>query len=195
MAYIGMGYLVASPITSETGNNIVYGDGFVIGPAVAANLTYVINDNPDFGDDVEQDNDNGINGYNGTIEATNIEDAVFARLLGWEAVGEGDALEYESNAGAPPKMGWGYIGVKRTNGVMRYEAHWFHKAQFTQPTVRNNTKTRQIEWAHPSLTVNGIAAYLGNTVTPRWFRQKTFTTAAAAMAWLDQKANITPVTT
>lgn len=198
MAYIGMRHLVAAPVTSHTdGSAITYGAGFVIGPAVAATLNYIINDNPDYGDDVEQDNDNGINGYSGPIDATDIEDEVMAKLLGWETIGTGENAEYEASASEPPKMGWGFVRVKMKNGVRKYEAKWFHKAQFTQPTITGTTKARQIEWNHPQLNVSGIGAYIDATGKVRWFRHKTFTTEAAATAWLDGKANITstPVTT
>ena len=64
MAYIGMRNPVAAPITAYTeGSAITYGNGMILGPAVAANLTFDVADNPDYGNDVIIDNDNGINGY------------------------------------------------------------------------------------------------------------------------------------
>ena len=64
MAYIGMRYPVAAPVTSHTdGSAITYGTGFVIGNAVAANISFDVNDNPDYGDDIMIDNDTGISGY------------------------------------------------------------------------------------------------------------------------------------
>ena len=193
MSYIGMRSLVAAPVESHTdGSAITYGAGFVVGPAVAANLSYIINDNPDFGDDVEVDNDNGINGYNGTADATDIEDEIMAKLLGWETVGTGDNVEYEASDVEPPKMGWGFMRVKMHRGVRKYEAKWFHKAQFTQQTLNAATKARQIEWNHPQLNVTGIGAYIDGTGKARWFRHKTFTTEEAAREWLYAKANITP---
>ena len=195
MSYIGMRCLVAAPVQSHVdGNPITYGAGFVVGPAVAANLNYVVNDNPDFGDDVEQDNDNGINGYNGTADATDIEDATMAKLLGWETVPETED-EYEGTDAQPPKMGWGFMRVKMKNGVRKYEAKWFHKAQFTQQTITGATKARQIEWNHPQLNVNGIGAYIDGSGKARWFRHKTFTTEAAAQAWLYGRANIQSTST
>lgn len=197
MSYIGMRHLVAAPVTSYTpGSAITYGTGFVAGPAYAADLTYVVNDNPDHGDDVEVNNDNGVNGYNGTVDATDMEENVKADMLGWEKIGTTD-VEYEATDQEAPKMGWGFIRVRKKPYTKApvFEAKWFHMAQFTQQTISASTKKRQIEWNHPRLNVNGIGAYLDNTGKVRWFRQKTFDTEAAAKAWLNGKANISASTT
>ena len=197
MAYIGMRYLVAAPVTTYTeGSAITYGPGFVIGPAAAADLTYIVNDNPDSGDDVELNNDNGVNGYNGTVDSNYIEDSVTADLLGWEKIGTTD-IEYEQTDQMPPKYGWGFMRVlmKPHSSTPYYECKWHHMAQFTQQKITGSTKKRQVEWNHPQLNVNGIGAYLDNTGKARWFRHKTFNNYADAKAWLNGKAGITPATT
>ena len=81
MAAVGMLHLVAAPITSHTdGTAITYGAGFLVGPAVDASITFNYNDNPDYGEDIIQDNDNGINGYSGTLENNYINAANAAKL-------------------------------------------------------------------------------------------------------------------
>lgn len=196
--YIGMRYLVAAPIETYTeGSAITYGSGFVVGPAFAANLNYDIADNPDYGDDVELANDNGCNGYNGTVESNDIEDAIKADLLGWKAIGTTD-IEYAATDEMPPEMGWGFmrVRVKPHQKQPVYEAKWFHRAQFSEQNLTGSTKKKQIEWNHPVLNVNGLGAYLDSSGAVHWFRHKTFATYAAAKAWLDGKANIssTPAT-
>ena len=69
MAGVGMLHVVAALITShEDGSAIVYSPGFSVGPGVAADITFQTADNPDMGDDVVIDNDNGVTGYTGTME-------------------------------------------------------------------------------------------------------------------------------
>ena len=61
MAYIGMRNPKFWPVTSRVdGSAITYGNPVLIGPAVRAQVTFDIADNPDYGDDVIIDNDKGI---------------------------------------------------------------------------------------------------------------------------------------
>ena len=197
MAYIGMRYLVAAPVTAYTaGSAITYGSGFVVGPAVAANLTYQVNDNSDFGDDVELNNDIGVNGYSGTVDSNHIEDNIKANLLGWESIGTTD-IEYEQTDQEPPLHGWGFMRVllKPNSSTPYYECKWFHLARFSQQSITGSTKKRQIEWNHPQLGVNGIGAHIDSSGKAKWFRHKTFDNYADAKAWLNGKANISAATT
>lgn len=195
MSYIGVGGLVAAPVQSHTdGSPITYGTGFVVGPLARVDLGNNINDNPDFADDVEVDNDNGMNGYSGPVDSTYIEDDVMAKLLGWGTVGTGDEIAYEISDNEPPKVGWGFFRKKSHHGVWKYEGRWYHKAQFTQNNVSGATKTRTIEWQHLQLNVTGIGAYIDGTGHARWCRQKTFDTEAEVMAWLYARANIAATT-
>ena len=52
MAFVGMRYVVAAPVDTETpGTGITYGNGFVVGKAIQANLTITRNNNPLYADD------------------------------------------------------------------------------------------------------------------------------------------------
>jgi len=195
MAYIGMRSPVVAPITSHTdGSAITYGTGMVLGPAVAANLTFDVADNPDYGDDVIQDNDNGINGYSATLETNNITPEGRAMALGWQQVtGTGSTVtHYEVTDEAAPYVGWGFIRVKLFQGTRSYEAFWFHKSQFSPNGINASTKQRQIEWNHPQMSVQGMGVYIDNSGKAKYFDWMEFTTEAAALAWLKGRANITP---
>lgn len=199
MSYIGMLNPVAAPISEETaGSAITYGTGMVIGPAVAANLNLDVADNPDYGDDIIIDNDNGVNGYSGTLETNNITAAGRAALLGWTAVQDSSTppatTHYEVSDAAAPYVGWGFIRVKMFKGVKSWEAFWFHKAQFSPAAINANTKQRSIEWNHPSLNVTGMGAYLDASGKAKYFDWMEFTTLAAAKTWLYGRANYTEPT-
>ena len=190
MAYIGMRRLVAAPVTSHTdGSAITYGTGMVLGPAVAASLTFDVADNPDFGDDIIIDNDNGVNGYNATVEANNITPEGRAMVLGWEPVGT-TVTHYDITDNAAPVVGWGFIRVKMYKGVRSYEAFWFHKSQFSPNGINASTKQRQITWNHPQMSVMGMGAYIDNTGKAKYFQWMEFDTETAATTWLNSKANI-----
>ena len=123
MAGVGMKYMVAAPVQSHTdGNPITYGEGFEVGPSVAADITFNTNDNPDMGDDVVIDNDNGISGYSGSIENNFIEEAVAAKLYGWPL--DSQSNEYAITSAASPEHGFGYIKDCLDRGVWKFRAFW-----------------------------------------------------------------------
>ena len=200
MSLIGCKHLVASPVATYTeGSGITYGTGFVVGPLVAVNLSFNVADNPDFGDDVELDNDDGINGYNGTMDMNKIALENRAKLLNWKTTGTTDIVYHVTDA-MPKEHGWGYYRVMMDSGVKTVEAMWFHRAKFTQQSMSDNTKKRSIEWGHPQLAVNGIGAILDGSGDAEWFIPKVFTGVTAeadAAAWLDTKAGVpsTPAAT
>lgn len=193
MAYIGMRNPVVAPISShEDGGPITYGSGMILGPAVAANLTFDVADNPDYGDDIIIDNDNGVNGYTATLETNNITAEGRALALGWKPkTGEGDAVShYEVTGDAAPYVGWGFIRVKMFKGVRSYEAFWFHKSQFSPNGINASTKQRQVEWNHPQMSVQGMGVYLDNSGSVKYFDWMEFSSEADAQTWLFGRANI-----
>ena len=195
MAYIGMKNPVAAPITAHTdGSTITYGTGMILGPAVAANLTFDVADNPDYGDNIIIDNDNGINGYSATLETNNITAEGRAMVLGWEPVGT-TVTHYDVTDAAAPYVGWGFIRVKLFRGVKSYEAFWFHKSQFSPNGINASTKRQQIEWNHPQMNVQGMGVHLDSSGKTRFFQWMEFDTEAAAQSWLYGKANISATTT
>lgn len=194
MAYIGMRNPVIAPITAHTdGSAITYGTGMVLGPAVAANLTFDVADNPDYGDDIIIDNDNGINGYSATLETNNITPEGRAMALGWKPVGT-TVTHYDVTDAAAPYVGWGFVRVKLFRGNRSYEAFWFHKSQFSPNGINASTKQRQIEWNHPQMSVQGMGVKIDNSGETKYFQWMEFSSEPAALAWLNAKANIAATT-
>ena len=195
MAYIGMRYPVAAPVASHTdGSAISYGTGFVIGNAVAANINFDVNDNPDYGDDVMIDNDTGLSGYNGDIDVNMLSATVRASLLGWDSVSSGTpaaVTHYEVSDETTPQMGFGFIHIGMLAGVKSYEAYWFHQCRFTQNNIAASTKKKQIEWNHPKLNFTGEGVYIDSSGKAKFFDWMSFDSEASAKAWLKTKAGIT----
>lgn len=191
MAGIGMLHMVAAPITNyEEGSAITYGTGFRVGPSVAADLSFQSNDNPDMGDDVVIDNDNGITGYSGTVENNFIDEANAAKLYGWEQ--DTQTQEYSITDAPSPYFGFGYVKKCLDKGTLRFRAFWFHRAQFQIGSYMNGrTKPRnQTEWQHDTSNITGHGAILDSTGKARYVIPKTFASMSEATAWLDGKAGL-----
>lgn len=187
---IGMQYAVAAPITNETdGQSVTYGTGFVVGNAVAASITWNRTDNSHYGDDVEDARDNSIT--SGDIEFTNsgISETVRSALLGDEKVGSTE--EYEMGVDATPQVGFGYVRVIRKSGAIVYQGVWLHKVQFGENTINDNTKGESIEWGETVLNGRIMAVKNNAQLKPRVMAHQEFSTLAAAVAYLNGKANIT----
>lgn len=193
MAYIGLRYPVAAPITAETeGAEPTYGTGFVVGKAIQANLTINRNSNPLYGDDAIAEDDNGITGMSIELGTDDLEDEVTEKLLGQVKVaGESDAPDvYYEHDGSAPNVGFGYVRVRRKNGITSYQAIWMHKVVFGTTAENSQTKGESIEWQTPSLTGRAAGMML-NSIDHISFRKRAlFTSFAAAQAWLKAQANI-----
>lgn len=174
MAYIGMRDPIAGVISSRVdGSAISYGTPFKIGPAVSANITFDIADNPDYGDDVIIDNDKGLNGYNITLETNDIRAEARAKVLGWKAIYNSatpPVLQYyEANGGVVPEVGLAFIRVKMFQGVRKFETFFFHALQFSDTQENASTKNKQITWNHPSMSGTGIGVYNDDSGDVKFF--------------------------
>ena len=203
MAYIGMRKPIIAPITTRVdGSAITYGTPIVVGPAVSANITFDIADNPDYGDDIIVDNDKGVNGYNVALETNDICKEARAAALGWKphtetTTGEGNTTtttvtHYEVIDGPAPEVGMGYMRVKMFRGEKIYEGFFMHAMQFSSGGENASTKQKQIAWNHPSMNGTGIGCYLDSSGDVRFFDWMEFETEGDAETWIYGKFGTTP---
>ena len=198
MAYIGLRkpQFAAVSGTRTDGSAITYGTPIVLGPAVSANVSFDVADNPDYGDDVIIDNDTGINGYSIALEVNDITAAGRAACLGWKkvmsTVTTTDVDHYEANDDAPPEGGLAYIRVKMFKGVKKYEAFFFHCLQCSSGGENASTKQKQITWNHPTINASGIGVYIDQTGKARYFDWMEFETESAAQTWINGKFGYSP---
>ena len=199
MAYIGMRKPRFAPISTPRvdGSTITYGTPIVLGPAVSANLTFDIADNPDYGDDVIQNNDKGINGYNIALETNDISKEGRATCLGWKPVSSGTpaaVTHYEVNDDAPPEGGLAYMRVKLPAGssTRKYEAFFFHCVQCSSGGENASTKQKQITWNHPTINASGVGVYIDSTGKALYFDWMEFDSESAAETWINGKFGYTP---
>ena len=195
MAFIGMKYVVAAQIDTETaGSAVTYKTGFVVGKAISGNLTWDRNDNPLYADDAIAENDNSVLGGNLEIGVDDLADTVRNKLLGEKEVsvtsGNDTSTEYETDDAAAPYVGIGYMRVRRKAGVTTYQAVWFHKVQFSEESEEAATKGESIEWQTPTINGKIMSVQNDSSLANNFRRRATFDTEAAAKAWLNTKAGI-----
>lgn len=196
-ANVGMLHPVAAAVSAYTpGSGITYGTGMVIAEAVSATLNWNRADGHFYGDDVELDSENGVLGYTLDFEPSGLPDAARAYLMG-ETV---DSNEYTVADNASPDVGFGYVRVMRSTGssgsvVTSYEGWWFHKLKFGIGSESTRTKEQSIEWRVPTLNGIGTGVKLDSSGKLAFATHKTFDTEAAAIAYVDEKANISDTST
>lgn len=174
MAYIGMRDPIVAPVATRVdGSAVTYGTPLKIGPAVQANITFDIADNPDYGDDVIVDNDKGVNGYSITLETNDICKEARAACLGWKPITDSSTppkvTHYEVTGAVAPEVGLAFIRVKMFQGVRKFETFFFHTLQFSNTAENASTKQKQIAWNHPQMNGTGIGVYNDDSGDIKYF--------------------------
>lgn len=190
MAFVGMRHPVVATVATEVaGQALTYNAGMVMGHAIMGNLTITRNQNPLRGDDVEVENDNSITGMSIEMGLDDIMEAVRVYMLGLETV-DGETNQWDETAAPAPYVGFGYIRVRKKNGITSFQAIWCHKAQFGQTAENSATKGEAIEWQTPTLTGRVMGVYNSSGNEPSFRHIALFATEADAIAWLNTKANM-----
>lgn len=184
MASIGMRYVVAAPITAESGDTLTYGTKVVL-KAVEASLSWELDDSKLYADDAVAETDGSITGYTLDTKVDDITDAQEALLFGYSKVGSTD--EYEVYDDAPPYSGIGYVRVLKKNGVRRYKAFFYPKIQLTRQNESDHTKESSTSWGTVPIHGVGLGHYLSASGKNRFRQSETFDTVTAAIAYLDGK--------
>lgn len=196
MAFIGMQFPVVAKVATEvSGSALTYSAGMVAGKAISGNLTWQRGDNPLYADDAIAEDDNGATGGSLEFGADDVSNEVRVYMLGLKEITVGTSpnttTEYEQSAAASPYVGFGYIRVRRKNGVTTYQGVWYHKVQFGETNENANTKGQAIEWQTPTLTGRIFGVYNDASGVANFRRHAEFETMEAAKSWLRTKAGIT----
>ena len=201
-ASVGMMYPVFAPLVSHTpGSMPTYGTGRVIQEARGASVTPEYTENPLYGDDVIQDEDNGMTGLTIEFESTGLDDDDRALLFDEETNANTVTGGQWEGDNATPYGGFGYIRKMREGGgqngasTTKYEAWLTLKIKFQETRQEARTKEgNQITWGTP--TLSGRAAALDVDGSHQRFRlHRTFDTIGAAKSWINTLLNVSAVTT
>lgn len=198
-ANVGMIYPVASVVQAYTPyTSITYGTGFVVDEGREANVQYETADGEFFGDDILLDSYEDVIAYTIDFETTGLKDTVRAKLLGEVQVSTSSVYKV---TGAPkPYVGFGFVRKMRDSSsgsvVTNYEAWWYYRVRFGQPNETTRTQERNMEWRAPSMSGRGTGIFTTSAQEhPDFCEHETFTTLAAAKAYLNGLAGISSGTT
>lgn len=191
MAFVGMKYVVAAKLKTETAGSMpVYENGMVVGRAIGATVTYNRSDNTLKADDVDAEAENSITGGTLSFTVDDIADTVQAMMLGQDVTTED---EYDEVGESSPYIGIGYIRVRRYKGVTSYVAYWIFKAQLGINSESAATKEETIQWQTPTLEGSMMGVQPDATMKTKFRRRKTFAGETAekdAYDWLNRLAGI-----
>ena len=197
-AVMGMMYPVFAPLLSHTpGSMPQYGTGKVLKEGREVTVTRTFSDNPLYGDNEEQDNDNGLTAIQYEFENTGIDDDDRIFLFGEEKNANTVIGGQWESDNATPYGGFGHIRRMRMgDGTKKYEAWICLKIKFqeTQQTARTQ-EGNQITWGTPKLTGNGASLDVDGSGENRFRLHDTFGSASAAKAWINNILNVSNTTT
>ena len=186
MATTGLEYVVCAPYI-ETGGVADYGEGKVVTKAIKADLAINLNDAVLYGDNkiaeaVKEFKDGKL-----TINGTHLDYDVRAMLFGHEVTGVPGGEELIArgdDSGA--YVGTGFFANVMRNGVQSFRSIWLPKVKFGVPGESLETKADSIKFGTP--TIEGTVM---TDVDGVYKTEALHATKDAAVAWLNDKANIT----
>ena len=195
MPAIGLRYGVVATLNSHTkGTEPTYNAGMVACEMIGANLSITRNSNPLYADDTISEDDNSITAMSLEVTGNDLTEAVRCYMLGLKKVttGSGDTAvdTYYDTDAAAPYVGFGYIRVRRLDGVTKYEALWYYKAMFSEEAETSATKGESIEWQTPTITGRCMGVSIDSTGDLTFRKKRLFANEGDAVTWLNGLAGI-----
>lgn len=161
-----------------------YTNGKHISPAVRVSINLTKAEGKDYGDDMVVDTESSVTGADVEVELNHDEDDLYTYLLGHKEQTTGNTIEFSVDD-EPPILGMGFVVNSTVTAGRKWVATWVNQVRFSEPNDEANTKTDSINFQHVTLT--------GDMIVPDdgiWKLRKEFTTASAAIAWVDEMANL-----
>ena len=190
MAFVGCKNFVAAPITAYTaGSAITYGTGFKVGHLTRVQLDWNTSDAKLFGDNVLVESDKSATSGTITVGTTTLSDNALQKILGYEESGTDTAVVLNKTDGEVPYIGCGYVLKDSGDGTPNYIGVWNHRCQFTG---NENVETRQdsTNYQAPEITGDVLGAQIDSSGKNYFQVRKSFSTEAAAIAWVNTQAGI-----
>lgn len=197
MAIIGCSYLKYAKYAAAAGV-VSYSDGGTAAKLVSLNISLdSASDNDFYADNAIDETDTQFAGGTLTVNTNDLTDDVAKVILGLqeEAIssitGVTDTgvkeLIYD-NRQLTPHLGIGMVVKHMRNGVTAWTGVILAKVLFQVPADAAETQGRTISWQTPELTAAIMRDDSANQV---WKKQATFTTEAQAIAYINDRLNIT----
>ncbi len=163
-------------------------EGVVLGKLVSANLTVNLASGELYADDVMAEQASEFASGSIAMETDDMTDAVAAEIYG-ATVSDGAVL-YKSDDAAPTG-GLAYYKVLMRGGVRSWQGYYYPRAKAAVGNDNAQTKGSSITFSTTSTTFT----VMPDEDTGEWRETQSFDTEAAAIAWVNDKAKISPDST
>lgn len=176
MAYIGL----RKPIVATRTAYNTYGEPAALGKAVSFTDTPNVATAELYGDDSLAESDKSVTKSALTIGTTDIPDDMQNIMYGHTKSDDGEIASKSDDIAN--YCGLGLIGVKKIDGVRKFEARWYPKVQFEDPETSINTKGESTEFQ--TLSTNSTAMPDDDGT---WRIMESFSTEDEAVAYINKK--------
>ena len=186
---------------ASNGGEVTYSDGGIIGRLVNLNLSIeAANDNDFYSDNAKEVGDTTFGGGTLTMSTNDLEQDVSKVILGVRevAITGIDGITDDSpteliwdNTQESPNLGVGFVVKHKSAKGVSWRGIVLRKVQFAIPADAATTQGKTIEWQTPELSAS---VYRDDTAAEAWKTEATFSTEAQALAYIDDRLNITAVT-
>ena len=180
MAKIGLQYLVIKPAT---------GAGKNVAKAIQADLSIQLNEAKLYADDGVAESDKSFRDGTLTLGVDDLGNDIQTDCLGHTIDAETGEIVANGNDNNP-YVGTGFMCISKKNGVQKFRSIWLPKVQYAEPSETNQTKGESTSFSTPTMTGTIMLDDDAN-----WKYENSFTTFAAAKAYLDNFAGIIPMCT
>lgn len=189
MAMVGLKRPIFVPITADNSGGVpTYGTGIIVGKAIEANVSIELSDGKLYADDAVAETDKSFVGGSITMGVDDIDIDAYAAWFGAQVQTVNGVVEVTDAAGLiAPLGGFGYVGIRKKNGVRTIRSYFYYKTQWGVPSDEFKTRGESTEFQTPS--VEGDIMTLGDEKAT-WRKWAQFTTEADAFAWLYELCNI-----
>lgn len=182
MANYGLRYPVIAQYDRSTGT---YSNGFRCGKAVNVSTTVNYVSGSISGDDEVAEQESAFNNVQLTLGTTTLPRAAETVMFGHTVDSETGRVT-KAGTDVSNYVGVGVTGVEVVDGVTSYVAKIWTCVKFVEPNDSMQTKGDSITFSNPSVVGTGITDHDGN-----WQVTESFTTAAAALAYINEFLGIT----
>lgn len=191
MAYTGMRHPVFAPVESYTpGQEIVYGEGVVLGKAIDATITPENANAELFADDALAESDNSMVGATITMTVDDLMHEAGVIALGLKRRTVNGKTAYSITSKASPYGCVGWMEEKVNGGVYGYIVKFAHRVQLGRSAINSATKGRQLTYQTVGLTGRVLSAELDESRDKYWIDEIPVETEAEGITLLDEMAHV-----
>ena len=177
MAKIGLKNFYYSVATETPATGVLkYSGATKPGKAVSFSFEPTISSATLYADDALAEQDSTVNGGTCTMGIDREDPTTYKALLGRT---ESGGVEVSNVSDVAPYVGLGRIVTLMQEGALKYRAIFFPKVKFQEPSASDTTKGESTEFGTYELQGTVMPNSVGD-----WRKAETFTSQAAADAWL-----------